>query len=76
IPPNNRPLNDDGEAQVSTEEEQKLVRKALISAYDKHIAAKLKDELCCSSITQSSHFHKKVQCPSRNDHHECTASHQ
>ncbi|PIA50432.1 hypothetical protein AQUCO_01300877v1 [Aquilegia coerulea] len=50
IPPNNRPLNDEGEAQISTEEEQKLVRKALISAYDKNIAARLKDELCCLNV--------------------------
>ncbi|CAN6582377.1 hypothetical protein C1H46_006791 [Malus baccata] len=31
---------------TNTEQEQKMVRKALISAYDKNIYAKLKDELC------------------------------
>lgn len=50
ISPDTNQLTDQGDNQSSTEEEQKSVRKALVSAYDKNIAARLKDELCSSNV--------------------------
>ncbi|XP_043694809.1 ABC transporter G family member 14 [Telopea speciosissima] len=54
IAPDSKHISDQGELQGSAEQEQKSVREALISAYDKNIATRLKAELCSLDINNYS----------------------
>lgn len=47
IAPDSKNVSDQSE---SLEQERKLVREALISAYDKNIATRLKTELCSTNV--------------------------
>ncbi|XP_010251517.1 PREDICTED: ABC transporter G family member 14-like [Nelumbo nucifera] len=50
IAPDSKHVNEQGDFQANMEQEQKSVKEALISAYDKNIATRLKAELCSTDV--------------------------